>query len=191
MIAYNIRESPLDNSPKILRLGFSIWAKSLPKNYLSIYPKAAQNIQKETGSDTVLLCALVDDIWPRLILSRTCEEQQNISDCYIALLPTIGFHEVYLASNFMKKNVLEACLSYSTKVTISEFWKLLPQSKKNIPDNLTLVEIIGFLWHINLLGNALEKYQLTGLLAGIRSEFFYLTARKLLPPHDIYFVNTS
>jgi len=91
----------------------------------------------------------------------------------------------------MEETALGACLSYATKVTVSEFWKLLPQSKKNTSDNLTLVEMVGFLWHIHVLGIALNEFQLTGLLAGIRSEFFYLTARKLLPPHDVYFINTS
>ncbi len=190
MIAYNIRGSLL-NSSGILRLGFSVWARNLPKDYLSVYPKAAQEVQKEEKSDGVSLCALVDDIWPRVILSRTHEEQRNISDHYTARLPELGFHEVRFASDFMKETVLGACLTHATRVTISEFWKLLPQNKKNIPDNLTLVEVIGFLWHINVLESALKEFRLTGLLAGIRSEFFYLTARKLLPPHDVYFLNTT
>jgi len=190
MIAYSIRGSP-PNPSKVLRLGFSVWARNPPKDYLSIYPKAAREVRSEAGSDNVLLCAIVDDIWPRVMLSRTHKEQQNISDHYTTLLPDFGFHEVHLASDFMEETALGACLSYATKVTVSEFWKLLPQSKKNTSDNLTLVEMIGFLWHIHVLGIALNEFQLTGLLAGIRSEFFYLTARKLLPPHDVYFINTS
>jgi hypothetical protein len=190
MIAYSICESP-PSPPKVLRLGFSVWARNLPKDYLSIYPKAAEEVRKRAGSDNVSLCALVDDVWPMVALSRTYKEQQNISDRFIALLPDLGFHEVHLVSDFVKDVALGAYLPYATKVTVSEFWKLLPQSKKTISDNLTLTEIIGFLWHIHVLKIALGKFQLAGLLAGIRSEFFYLTARKLLPPHDVYFVNTS
>ncbi len=190
MITYSIYR-PLGNSCEILRLGFSVWARNPPKDYLSVYPRAAQEVRNEMESDAIFLCALVDDIWPRVMLSRTRQEQQNISDLYTSLLPDLGFHEVHLASGFMEETALGTYLSYATKITVSEFWKLLPQSKKDISNNLTLVEVVGFLWHIYVLENALNKFKLTGLLAGIRSEFFYLTARKLLPPHNVYFVNTS
>lgn len=190
MIAYSICEST-PAPPKVLRLGFSVWARNPPKDYLSIYPKAAEVARKRAGSDNVSLCALVDDIWPMVALSRTYKEQQNISDHFIALLPNLGFHEVRFVSDFVKDVVLGAFLPYATRVNMSEFWKLLPQSKKTISDKLTLTEILGFLWHIHVIKIALGEFQLAGLLVGIRSEFFYLTARKLLPPHDVYFVNTS
>ncbi len=189
MIAYSLKRSPPIYSDD-LKLGFSVWARSRPKDYLTIYPKIAKEIQNETMSSSFSLCALVDDIWPKTILSRTCGEQQDISSSYITLLPKFGFHEVHLVSEFVKENALEVCLSYATKITISEFWKLLPRSKKEDIENLTLVEMFGFLWHIHVLEIAINKFQITGLLAGIRSEFFYLTARKLLPPHDVYFINT-
>jgi len=189
MIAYSICES-LHTPPNVLRLGFSVWARNPPKGYLSIYPKAAEEARKRAESENVSLCALVDDVWPMVALSRTHREQQNISDQF-ALLPDLGFHEVHLVSDFVKDVALGAYLPHATRVTVSEFWKLLPQSKKTISDNLTLNEILGFLWHIHVLEIALGEFQLTGLLVGIRSEFFYLTARKLLPPHDVYFVNTS
>jgi len=190
MIVYSICESP-HTPPNVLRLGFSVWARNHSKGYLSIYPKAAEEARKKAGSENVFLCALVDDVWPMVALSRTPREQQNISDQFIALLPDLGFHEVHLVSDFVKDVALGAYLPNATRVTVSEFWKLLPQSKKNISDNLTLNEILGFLWHIHVLEIALREFRLTGLLAGIRSEFFYLTARKLLPPHDVYFVNTT
>lgn len=190
MIAYSICESP--HTPhNVLRLGFSVWARNPPKDYLSIYPKAAEEVKKRVGSENVSLCALIDDVWPMVTLSRTQREQQEISDQFIALLPDLGFHEVHLVSNFMKDIALGTYLPYATKVTLSEFWKLLPQSKKTISDDLTLKEILGFLWHIYVLEIALKEFRLTGLLVGIRSEFFYLIARKLLPPHDVYFVKTS
>ncbi len=190
MIVYSICKSSC-TPPNILRLGFSVWARNPPKDYLSIYPKAAEEARKKAGAENVFLCALVDDVWPMIALSRTRKEQQNISDRFVALLPNLGFHEVHLVSDFVKDTSLGAYLPYATRVTVSEFWKLLPQSKKTISDKLTLNEILGFLWHIHVLGIALEKFRLSGLLVGIRSEFFYLTARKLLPPHDVYFVNTS
>lgn len=190
MIAYNICESPL-TPPNVLRLGFSVWARNPPKDCLSIYPKAAEEARKIVGSENVSICALVDDVWPMVTLSRTRKEQQNISDRFISLLPDLGFHEVHLVSDFVKDVALGEYLPYATRVTLSEFWKLLPQSKKTISDDLTLTEILGFLWHIHVLEIALGEFRLTGLLVGIRSEFFYLTARKLLPPHDVYFVNTS
>lgn len=190
MIEYSICESP-HTPPNILRLGFSVWARNPPKDYLSIYSQAAEEARKRAGSENVSLCALVDDIWPMVTLSRTRKEQQNISDYFIALLPDLGFHEVHLVSDFVKDFVLGSCLLDATRVNVSEFWKLFPQSKKTISDNLTLTEILGFLWHIHVLKIALGEFQLTGLLVGIRSEFFYLTAHKLLPPHDVYFVSTS
>ncbi len=190
MIEYSICETPHTPS-NVLRLGFSVWARNPPKDYLSIYPKAAEEARKKAGSENVSLSALVDDVWPMVSLSRTYKEQQNISDRFIALLPDLGFDEVHLVSDFVKDVALGAYLPFATRVTVSEFWKLLPQSKKSTLDNLTLNEILGFLWHIHVLETALGKFRLTGLLAGIRSEFFYLTARKLLPPHDVYFVNTS
>lgn len=190
MIAYSICESP-HTPPNVLRLGFSVWARNPPKDYLSIYSKAAEEARKRAGSENVSLYALVDDVWPMVALSRTHREQQNISDRFIALLPNLGFHEVHLVSDFVKDVALGTYLPHAARVTMSEFWKLLPQSKKTILDNLTLNEILGFLWHIHVLEVALGEFRLTGLLVGIKSEFFYLTAHKLLPPHDVYFVNTS
>lgn len=190
MIAYRICEPSLTPF-NVLRLGFSVWARNFPKDYLSIYPKAAEEIREKAGLKSVFLCALVDDVWPMVTLSRTYKEQQCISDRFTYLLPDLGFHEVHLVSDFMRNVGLGDYLAYATRVTLCEFWKLLPESKKIISDNLTLVEILGFLWHAHVLKVAFDKFQLTGLLAGIRSEFFYLTVRKLLPPHNIYFVNTS
>ncbi|MDD3998832.1 MAG: hypothetical protein PHR98_01855 [Candidatus Shapirobacteria bacterium] len=190
MITHSICKS-LCTPPDVLRLGFSVWARNSPKDYLSIYPKAAEEVQKKIGAKNVFLCALVDDVWPIIALSRTHIEQQNISNQFITLLPNLGFHEVHLVSDFVRDVTLGTYLPYATRVTISEFWKLLPQSKKNILDNLTLNEILGFLWHIHVLQIALREFKLTGLLVGIRSEFFYLTARKLLSSCDVYFINTS
>jgi hypothetical protein len=192
MIAYSICKSkPATPSSKIARLGFSVWAKNSPKDYLSIYPKAAEEVRKTTQADTVCLCALVDDVWPMISLPRERQEQQEISNQFVTLLPNIGFHETYLVSDFIEDISLENCLPHAERTTWAEFWKLLPQSKKNIPENLTFVEVLEFLWQIYILEIALNKFQLTGFLAGIRSEFFYLAARKLLPPHDVHFVNTS
>jgi len=190
MIAYSIREPGFDSS-KALRIGFSVWTRSSPKNYLSIYPEAAKEVFKSTTSASLSLCALVDDVWPRVELARTRDEQEAISSCYATLLPELGFNEIHFVSEFMTETVFDACLSIATKVTLSEFWKLLPQSKKDTLDDLTLAEVIGFLWHVHVLENAISRYKLTGILAGIRSEFFYLASRKLLPAHEVYFVNTA
>jgi hypothetical protein len=190
MIEYGIRGSST-NFSESLRFGFSIWARNQPKDYLSVYPKALQEIGSELGSKNVSLCALVDDVLPRITLSRTLNEQKEVSDSFLSKLPSLGFHEVYLVSNFVEESNVVDCLSYASRVTVAEFWKLLPKSKKEIQENVSLSEITSFLWHIYVLDMALKKYQLTGFIAGIRSEYFYLSARKLLPPHDTYFVNTA
>jgi hypothetical protein len=107
-----------------------------------------------------------------ITLLRTYEEQKNISDQFIALLPDLGFYEVHLVSDFVKDVALGLYLFHATRVSVSEFLKLLPKSKREILDTLTLTEILGFLWHIHVLETGLSEFQLTGLLAGIRSEFF-------------------
>ena len=190
MIVHSICASSY-TPPSTLRLGFSVWARNPPKDYLSVYAKAAEEVRKKSGLKNVSLCALVDDVWPMVTLSRTHKEQQSISDQFVALLPDLGFHGVHLVSDFVKDATLGAYLPHATKVTTSEFWKLLPQSKKTLSEKLTLDETLGFLWHVRVLEIALGEFRLTGLLAGVRSEFFYLTARKLLPRHDVHFVKTS
>ena len=188
MITYSIFGLPPEQN--ILRLGFSVWARSKPKDYLSTYPTAIKELENNVYSKNISLYALVDDIWPRIILSRTEKEQKRISNDYKKTLPELGFSNVILASDFMRENVLEECLGHAKKITISEFWKLLPKSKKADLENLFLSEILGFFWHIEVLKVAFEKFKLNGFLAGIRSEFFYLKAQKFFPPHNIYFINT-
>jgi len=189
MIAYNICDLPIDPS-KDFKLGFSVWARKPPKNYLSVYPRTVQEIKKETGSENLSLYALVDDIWPKVVFARSSEEQQEISDGYLKLLG-LGFQRVLFVSDFVEETILETFFSGALKLTVSEFWKLLPQSKKRVSKELTFVELLGFFWHVHVLKTAFDKFGITGLLVGIRSEFFYLTSRKLLPPHNLYFVDTK
>jgi len=189
MITYSIRESLITS--RILRLGFSVWANSQPKDYLAIYPKSTKEIGKTEKLEDVLLYAFVDDVWPRVVSSRRPESQKQISDLYVAKLKELGFYEIHLVSGFVDEVVLETFLNYANRITLSEFWKLLPQSKKDTLTDLNMTEVIGFLWHVYVLENAISKFELSGLIAGIRSEFFYLTARKLLPPHNLYFIDTT
>lgn len=188
MIVYSIREShPPDN---ILRLGFSVWARNYAKNYLSLYPKAAKDAQTISKSDNVYLYSLVDDIWPLVSLQRSQNEQEDITKNFLVQLQIFGFDEIHLVSKIVEKTSPGNFLPLASKFTISEFGKILPQSKKVEFEKLNLSEILGFLWHIYVLNIAFKKFQLNGLLVGIRSEFFYLASRKLLPPHDVYFVKT-
>jgi len=187
MIAYSICNLKTDLSEPLI-LGFSVWARKSPKEYLSIYPKVVREIRKNIGVKKILLYALVDNVWPRVVFSRKIEEQQEISDDYLTLLK-LGFDKVVFVSDFVKEDNLMTCLNDTQDVTLSEFWKLLPKSKKEGLGNLTLVEILGFLWQVFVLRKAFAKFRISGLLAGIRSEFFHLTARKLLPSHNLYFVN--
>lgn len=186
MLTYSIIRSP--SFPKILNIGFSVWANKEPKDYLIVYPKATQEIKEITKSDTIVLHAIVDDVWPSIISARSYEEQRYISNLYITKLKEFGFDKVYLVSDFVKDFTLGAYLPYSNGVTVPEFWKLLPKSKKDTQP--TLAEIIEFVWQVYVLGRAIDDFNLSGLLAGIRSEFFYLSAHKLLPPHDVYFSKT-
>lgn len=186
MIAYDIRGSTAP--PEVMRLGFSVWARNKPKDYLLKYPEAAREIASKAGAGRVLLYALVDDIWPKLSLSRTHEEQREISLCYSAQLPGLGFDEVHLVSSFVEEMSLGGYWHHASKVSVPEFWKVLPQSKRGEADKLDLTEALSFIWHIHVLGAAFREFHLSALLAGIRSEFFYLAARKLLPPHDTYFI---
>ena len=190
MITYNIRKIS-NNSCDNLRLGFNIWAKNSPKDYLRIYPESINEIKQITGSKSAIIYALVDDVWPMHMFSRTNKEQEEISSKYISSLLTTGFHDVRLVSDLISNTCLGEYLFYANRITISEFYKLLPQSKKINLDKLTLIEVIEFFWHTHLLEIFFKKLKLTGFLAGIRSELFYLMARKILPPHDVYFVNTS
>ena len=187
MIAYSICDLKTDLSEPLI-FGFSVWARKSPKEYLSIYPKVVQEIRKKIGVKKILLYALVDDVWPRVVFSRRIEEQQKISKDYRMLLK-LGFDKVLFISDFVRENNLITCLNDTQNVTLSEFWKLLPKSKKEVLGDLTFIEILGFLWQVFVLKKAFAKFGMSGLLVGIRSEFFYLTARKLLPSHNLYFVN--
>lgn len=171
------------------KLGFSIWAKSEPKDYLVSYPEVARQLSKGDEKNGVELYALVDDVWPALTLSRTPEEQARYSSMYLEKLPELGFDHVYLVSDFACQNTLLEYLKYSNKVNMSQFIKLLPQHKKGQGD-LGLDEVLGFLWHLYVLDLSIQKFDLSGFIAGIRSEYFYLAARQVLPSHDVFFLKT-
>lgn len=171
-------------------LGFSVWAKTAPKDYLASYPEAAKAIAKSSSLASVGLIALVDDVLPRIMEKRTSEEQGEISKLYIAHLPKLGFDQVHLVSTFVSEDNPWDYFRFSTRFTGMQFAKLLPESK-GMQEGLNLSEVVGFLWHLYVLDNAMAKFKLTGFLAGIRSEYFYLAARQVLESHDVYFLQTT
>lgn len=189
MIAYSIGNHR-SYSGQELRLGFSVWAMGPPKDYLAIYPKAAEEIKKRGAATSHRLYALIDDVWPGVVDPRTAAEQNVLSEQYRIKLVALGFSDTVLVSQFTNQKQLQTIMQYATKITVSEFRKLLPESKKVKIDSLDLGELIGFFWHVAVLEVAISRFQLTGLLAGIRSEYFYLTARKLLQAHVVHFIKT-
>lgn len=184
--------SSILQSPQVSEqlLGFSVWARNDPKDYLASYPVAAKVIATSHHLKSVGLVALVDDVLPRILEGRTVDQQQEISNLYLAKLPKIGFDQVHLVSAFVPEGHLWGYLRFSTKFTSSQFSKLLPESKRK-QGELDLFEVAGFLWHLYVLDVALGKFKLTGFLAGIRSEYFYLAARQALKSHSVYFLGTS
>lgn len=172
------------------RLGFSVWARGAPKSYLRAYGSEAKEVI--SGADGhVTTIALVDDILPRVTLNRTDAAQQEFSDMYLTQLPALGFDEVHLVSKFLGSCDFWDILKHGLGCSTSEFHKLLPQSKKGDLDGLTLDELSAFLWHVRVVEVALDLFDLTGFVAGIRSEFFYLTCRRLTKPFSIYFLGNE
>ncbi len=184
--------SSLVRSPPLTQqlLGFSVWARTAPKDYLASYPEAVKTVATSFGLASIGLIALVDDVLPRILEKRTTEEQREISKQYLAELPKLGFNEVHLVSAFVPEDDMWGYFQFSTRFTGMQFSKLLPESK-GTQSELYLSEIAGFLWHLYVLDNAIAKFHLTGFLAGIRSEYFYLAARQALETHDVYFLETS
>jgi hypothetical protein len=179
---------PPANVPQ--RLGFSVWARGAPKQYLSEYgSKLKKAISSADGYITTV--ALVDDVLPRVILNRPMEVQQELNEMYLTQLPLLGFDEVHLVSTFLGPCGLWDILKHGLCCSTSEFQKLLPQSKKGDPNSLTLDELSAFLWHVRVIEVALEIFNLSGFVAGIRSEFFYLTCRRLTKPFSVYFLGNE
>ncbi len=171
------------------RLGFSVWARGSPKSYLSEYPELAKALAVNQKFESLKIVALIDDVLPMITLGRNLIEQEKVSKEYTDKMPTFGFDSVHLVSDFVSHDLLWEYLKFATGFTGTEFMKLLPKSKQE-QGELGLSEIVSFLWHIHVMEIAIDRFQLTGFLAGIRSQFFYLAARKVLTPHDVYFLGT-
>ncbi len=172
------------------RLGFSVWARSEPKSYLCEYGERAKNLLR-SESRAISMIALVDDVLPQLTLGRSREQQREYNEKFLTMLPTLGFDDVHLISDFLDQNDFWSILKNGMGCSTSEFYKLLPQSKKGDIDNLKLDEVISFLWHVRVIEVSMELFDLSGFVAGIRSEYFYLTCRHLLKPFSVYFLATT
>jgi hypothetical protein len=172
------------------RLGFSVWAKNNPKDYLVEYPQAAATLRTSGKFKSVALTAIVDDILPRVILGRSLDEQATISAEYLKLLPNIGFDVVHLVSEFVPENFFWGYLKFAPRFSGSQFMKLLPEGK-HLENKSSFSEVVSFLWHLYVLEAAVDHFALTGFLAGIRSEYFYLAVRQVIPKIDVYFLGTS
>lgn len=187
-IVYSLCPLPLG---KEAQLGFSVWARTAPKAYLSTYPGAAKQIQRDSLCQNIRLTALVDDVLPRSLFGRTPEEQAKITAQYLEVFPRLGFSKVEIVSTFVDEHNPRTYISLAKRVNVSEFMGLLPNSKQSSLEGPTMTEPVEFLWHLYVLQEALRKFNLKGFLGGIRSERFYLAAHKLLPTHNTYFVATN
>lgn len=187
MVIYSIHDKTRETG-QVLRIGFSVWAKKPPGDYLVNYIHALDEIKKETSCKNMHLYGVVDDVLPQLIFRRTVDEQQFISQQYVKCMKEIGFTDVYLSSDIMHSTSIIDLIVSAKKVTIAEFLKMLPRHKRNQLEKQTMVQALSFLWQAELLRNILIQKKLSGFITGIKSEFFYLMIRKLLPPHSTFFV---
>lgn len=172
------------------KLGFSVWARSGPKSYLAEYPKIAKGLVSDGKFKSVKLVAFIDDVLPMITLGRTINEQRGVSKMYLDQMSILGFDSVHLVSDFVSMGQPWEYMKFASAFTSSEFAKLVPKSKGEKSD-LTLSEVVGFLWHLRVMESAMRNFQVTGFLAGIRSQFFYLAARQVLPSHNVYFLGAS
>jgi len=172
------------------KFGFSVWARGEPKPYLAEYPRVAKTIAGNHGLKSHALLAIVDDVLPAVQLSRSADEQNRMSELYRKQLPELGFDEVCFVSDIVPAASFGDYLKFASGFTSMQFMKLLPETKK-AKSELKLTEVIGFLWHLRVMEVAIERFSLTGFLAGVRSEFFYLAARQVLQPHDVHFLGEN
>ena len=171
------------------RIGFSVWAHNSPKTYLAEYKNVKQEISEITNSREVIMVAFVDNILPMIVFDRSQKEQDEISREYLKKLPEFGFNEVYLVSDFVLSDMVWEYLKKGKSFTISKFFKNLPRDKREIKSELSMKEIIEFLWHIYVLENSFTKYNLNGFVCGVRSKKFYLAVREKMISFDLYVVN--
>ncbi len=162
--------------------------KKPPGDYLINYIHALDEIKEETSCEKMHLYGIVDDVLPQFIFRRTVDEQQFISRQYVNHMKDIGFTDVYLSSDIMHNMPIIDLIESAKQVTIAEFFKMLPRHKRNQLEKQTMVQVLSFLWQAELLRNILTQKKLSGFITGIKSEFFYLMLRKLLPPHSTFFI---
>lgn len=156
--------------------GFNIWTKNLPKDYIGLYADYAQE-------NDLTLTGIVDDLLPEVVFRRTSEETAAYNGAYKEFMERSGFHDVRFVSEFMpsRKGDLEAIVDMGTKLSLTDFMRLLPEKKRNVQTSLTLSEMVDATWQLCVLESSVSALGINRFLTGKRSTALFRLAKEAIP----------
>ena len=173
----------IQSSSLVDRLLFCVWARSEPKKELSVYPFCAKKIQ-----ESLRIVAVVDDILPALKFERSTEVQSSITRLYLERLPEMGFDEVYCLSDIHFCLSVSELLTNLSLFTSFEMERVITKTRRINDTDYSIAELFEFSWNLGVLKKNIKQFNCQGTISGIKTKFFYLAARKLIPDLSMHFV---
>ena len=171
--------------------GFNTWARKEPGDYLAIYPKLMKDFFKDNPEVKLKMSGIVDDVLPKIVFRRSEYEQSAVNDQFAEKMHGYGFNEVHFVSKSLEKIQIAQLVELLNRFTYSDFDNVLPEVKKVGNPQIPLNELFEFIWQVRVLQLFLDEKDIDGFVTGIRTERFYLAARKVLPDHSLFFAKKN
>jgi hypothetical protein len=161
------------------KYGFNIWTKNEPKPYIDSFAIFAAQHSTEIE-------AIVDDLLPAVIFSRTQRKNAEMSQRYVDYMQRAGFDRITLVSELLpeRDKDLERIYKASGKLALSTFVSLLPETKRLNQDEIGLNEIIDPCWQLEVLESGIVKCGITKYLTGKRSLALFRFAKETIVNFD-------
>lgn len=163
----------LGSIPQIVRPAFAVWARKEPKNPFQAFIALSRVISSEP------LTVFVDDLCSQLVMKRSRIEQIKINELYSNYFNDSGcvvYFSSELYGNIFDAEIFPLFLESGRRVSVNEFKRCLPESKRRALNNLTLDEILHLLLELSLLEKVAKKCNL--LLVGHFSQAIIVCHRK-------------
>lgn len=190
MLEYCIR-SATANFRLSANVGFSTWARKPPGEYLRLYPIMMKKVFEDEPNVRLKMLGIVDDVLPRLILSRSEYDQSLINDQFSEAMNRMGYDRVCFVTKDMDRIQIAHLNRLLSRFTFADFNSVLPEVKLREDVGVCLSDLFEFVWHVRVLQLFLEDGRVDAFATGIRTERFYLTARKALPDHSLFFAKKN
>ena len=165
-----------------MRLAFLLWMKhESPPAYLESATAAFVALQRKTVVDSRAVCiAIIDDIVPNLLLSRSEEAAQAVRDNYRLATVAAGFGLTVFASELtVARTPLQHLVEVGADLPMSSFREILPLAKREQFSDIDLQELMVCQWQLALIKCSVGELGVDGLLAGVGSAHLYHFARQL------------